>query len=298
MDVYLKFENGIKKGNIELSVEISPEEFLARLRTSIEVIVTPDGIDIDQLLKYNIPTVVTPQFHIGHYEFWFAFQLMVTNSRSIPLMLLYHLERWHNKIRFLNIIEFNTIKIFEKNKPINSDKNADSLFKWMYETRKEYGYATKQEQAKKKHVIDIAYEEINYKTHEDQLKKTIHFDESIIQPLAKILLQYLKNPKDQFELIKALNGEIIKKPIKIKCPMGEFGFLIGLLKNPPYFYLLNTLDNIRDWINLNFLFFDRRTNEFKKASDSYMRLALAGSKPPVRKRAKELRDLLLPLLMR
>ncbi|MBK6953799.1 MAG: hypothetical protein IPH24_17640 [Crocinitomicaceae bacterium] len=111
--VYLQIEKEINEGKIKYSSEISGAEYLERLKTSIEVILEPDGVDVDQLLALKIPVVITPRFHIAQYEFWFAFQLTVINYRKIPFMLLYHFERWQNNIHFLNLLEFQIDTIYE-----------------------------------------------------------------------------------------------------------------------------------------------------------------------------------------
>ncbi len=304
IDVYLKFETGIKKGSIKYPGEISPDEFLMRLRTSIEVILKPDRIDIEQLLKFNIPAVVTPRFNNGHYDFWFAFQLMVTNPRIIPLMLLYHLERWQNNISFLNTLEFNIIKLFELNRPAESDRHADYLFQWMYEMRKKYGYQSKQKQSKKNQVIDIPY--INL-TKEDissgaevniQSTSILLVKEELIEPIAQVFKQFLFNAKEYKNLIAAFKGEQLKKPIELTCKVNEFGYLISKLKAEPLNCILNKVDKIRDWAVLNFKFFSSKPPNTEKPSPSYMRAALVGSRPPLKKRRKELDDLIQGLANR
>lgn len=304
--VYLQIEKEINEGKIQYSTEITGEAYLERLKTSIEVILEPDGVDVDQLLALKIPVVITPRFHVAQYQFWFAFQLMVINYRKIPFMLLYHFERWQNNVHFLNALEFDIIDIFERNNPKEKNQNADALFSWMYEARKQFGYSTKSKSDNNNQVIDIKYEEADGRPETVDITDTVVAEEAkvsrqtitvlireeVIHQLTEIFRQFLFAQKDSEKLIKALKGNSLKKPIRLTCNISEFGYLISKLKAAPYSCILSRVDKLAAWGTLNFNFFSNRTGEYESASGSYLRAALVGSRPPGIKRRKELDKML------
>lgn len=304
--VYLQIEKEINEGKIQYSTEIKGEEYLERLKTKIEVILEPDGVDVDQLLALKIPVVITPRFHMAQYQFWFAFQLIVFNYRKIPFMLLYHFERWQNNVHFVNALEFNIIDIFERNIPKEKNQNADALFSWTYEARKQFGYSTKSKPDDKNQVIDIKYEEIDgmpetvditdtlvaEETKVSDQAITVLIREEVTEQLTQIFRQFLYAQKDSEKLITALKGNSLKKPIRLTCNISEFGYLISKLKKAPYSCIFSKVEKLEAWGTLNFKFFSNRTGEYESASRSYLRAALVGSRPPEFKRRKELDKML------
>ncbi|MGB1104695.1 MAG: hypothetical protein ACPG21_13875 [Crocinitomicaceae bacterium] len=286
---YLQFKKGIKSGKLKFPEEINSDLILEKLLSSINRITKKDRVDADLLVASKTSAVIIPQYDIGEYTFWFGMQLIVTNHNRIPLMLTYHLNRWKDKISFLDRLEFLIASIFEKNVPENLDKNADAIFNWLSIQRLNVGYYSNlkpQDSSKVRNpegtaydppTIDISYLDI---PNEDKKAKTIYIKENYIDDISDFLNPFLHDSIDLHKLKIALKGEKIDEPIRIKSKRNEFGYFMGLLKNPKYELSFSTFECIRDWMCESFTFFDKKTNDYVVPKKPYLLKAVNGTKPP------------------
>ncbi|MBK9192729.1 MAG: hypothetical protein IPM77_15210 [Crocinitomicaceae bacterium] len=251
LNTFISFKQNISNNTFEITANINAAEYLDRLWESIKVIVQPDDIDLDQMLQSKIPIVITPRYSLGHYEFWFAFQLMITNFRKIPLLLEYHLERWKGSIQFLNTLEFHILSIYEQNKPSNVENVTDTLYAWIVTRRKQFGFE-KIKNVEDAVIIDEFYNVEVKEFQSKDLSKPLIMDQTILPDLLEILTKYLfdLNEKDKLEIL--LNGGSLTAPLKLNCFGNSIGFALITLKDKGK--IISTKSSIGVWLQNNFLF--------------------------------------------
>ena len=265
--------------NAKLSIDTSEKgaakkkDFLERLNYSIKQIIYSDKENYD--LKFedyeSLPSyVITPNNDFDNYIYWLGLFLLSNPSFKTNLILEYHYNRWINKMKFLNCVEFYVLDSIDDNSFIENEAVVKSTSDWILFKRLEIGYSNsgqskKTKKKKNKDIILINNLEYNTKENkspemgdesksstENNISVKIVFADKVGEALSSVLSLRLfdKNDSENLEEL-LLNGES-NGLIGLSIPQLDLiGLFKDLMDSGGYFYTKNKR-KVAQWICLNF----------------------------------------------
>ncbi|NUM51281.1 MAG: hypothetical protein HUU48_09205 [Flavobacteriales bacterium] len=319
---FLNVEKIILSSREKYLLTISKKEYIVRLKENMEYLLTDKGIDVPFVLEHKLPVVIKPQIDSQSYEYWLALHLMTIDEEVIPLVLLFHYDKWNRSLRFINLVEFIVFRIFQINKPFSLKKKASTILNWITLMRYKYGYSLSpnkqpnKEGGKTKNddaLNDEYKSNSEIKTYpiilpsnggpekeNDQLdtlsqynlsilEQGISIDKEIIKRLGKILIKKANDKKQLSVLISLLQGKSIENAIPFNCAGNTICDVFLRLKDVQK--IVNTKSHIGKWIKKNFLFKNNKKG-YISLTDSYIHQAMCGQKKPTRNSRIDISSLL------
>ena len=245
--------------------------------------------DLDKLGK-SWHIVFTPGKDRDNFIYWYALMLVTYDTSGVRLPLLYHKEKWSNKVKYLNIVEFVIRDIITNMDLIDSKEIVGEINKWLYEMRLKHGYKDSQSSslANKTAEKDTALPNSNYNDINDDLSQALLFVDSWYQvQLLKYITDRCKNKSDIKLVDKIIKSEGPSKPIPLTINANEIIYVFrylyehGKITKPSQ---QSDLENkIIEW-------FTCRGNKYQPIKLSYSKKAFRGQADPKAKKIDQIKD--------
>ena len=280
VNIYHLLENKLSIDTSEKG-EAKKKDFLDRLDFSVIQILSSNKEDYDinfKNYKSLPPYVITPNNDFDNYIYWLGLFLLSNPSYKTNFILEYHYNRWSNKMKFLNCIEFYIIDSVTNNDFIKDEMVLKTITKWVYSKRLVIGYfssetnktnnsnqSTKTKEKKNPDIIEINQIEYVQKVNkspemgdesvsstEKNISASIVFADKVGEVLLSVLSVRLFDKSDYKNLEELLlngksNGLIGLSITKLD--------LIGLFKdliNTEAFIYIRNKRKVAKWICSNF----------------------------------------------
>lgn len=293
VNIYHIIDNKLSNDTSEKGVAIK-NDFLERLSYSIKQIILSDKENYNLIFEeYEaLPSyVITPNNDFDNYIYWLGLFLLANSSYKTNFILEYHYNRWANKMKFLNCIEFYIIDSITNNDFIKDGMVLETITEWVYSKRLVIGYfssetnktnnsnqSTKTKEKKNTDIIEINQIEYVQKVNispemgdesisstEKNISASIVFADKVGEVLLSVLSARLFDKNDSKNLEELLlNG---KSNGLIGLSMSKLD-LIGLFKDlidaGGYIYI-GRKNKVAEWLSSNF----KTENSQKKSKGEF-----------------------------
>jgi hypothetical protein len=277
INIYHLLENKLSN-DTSVKGAAKKKDFLERLSYSIKQIIQSDkeNYDLKEVDYESLPSyVITPKNNFDNYIFWLGLFLLSNPSYKTNLILEYHHNRWTNKMKFLNSVEFYILDRINKNDFIKDELVLKTVSEWILFKRLNIGYLssntdsskddTKNKAKTNKNLILINknhYETEDAKSpemcdesissSEKNISVSIVFADKVGEVLLSVLSLRLFDKKDFNNLEELLINGNSKGIIAISIPQLDFVCLFkDLIDAGGYIYIGNKR-KVAKWICSNF----------------------------------------------
>lgn len=292
INIYHLLDNKLSNDTSEKGAA-KKKDFLERLSYSIKQIIESDkgNDDLKVVDCESIPSyVITPKNNFDNYIFWLGLFLLSNPSYKTNLILEYHHNRWTNKMKFLNSVEFYILDRINKNDFIKDELVLKTVSEWILFKRLNVGYLfsntdsskddTKNKAKTNKNLILInkkQYETEDIKSPEegDPLESAtenqlapIRFSNKIVIDLFCEFIKEISGELDEMKIITILNFKPSKNKIKLIVKLTDFLNVVKALQVNDYLiggYGIQKI--IAKWIHTNFEF--SKTFDYKPLYKEY-----------------------------
>ena len=280
INIYHLLDNKLSDDTSEKG-EAKKKDFLERLSYSIKQIIesNKENYNLKEEDYETLPSyVITPNNDFDNYIFWLGLFLLSNPSFKTNLILEYHYNRWTNKMKFLNSVEFYVLDNISNNDFIKDELVLKTITEWVYSKRLVIGYfsfetnntnnsnqSTKTKEKKNPDIIEINQIEYVQKENkspemgdesvsstEKNISASIVFADKVGEVLLSVLSERLFDKKDIKNLKELLINGNSKGIIAISIPQLDFVCLFkDLIDAGGYIYIGNKR-KVAKWICSNF----------------------------------------------
>jgi len=133
INIYNLLDNKLSKDTSEKG-KANKKDFLERLKYSIKVIIH-NHYDIYNIDKLNFTRlnkfILSPKNDFDNYIYWLGLFLLSNPDHKTRLILEYHFNRWDDKIKFLNCVEFYILDGVGDNSFIKDERVVQAVSDWV-----------------------------------------------------------------------------------------------------------------------------------------------------------------------
>ncbi len=279
---FFKLKELVELGPEQAKPGATKSEYIERLQIALEAYLIFEKIDIDEVLPNKLPIVVRPSNGVGQYESWMALQLITTGHRLIPLMLDYHFQQWRQDAKFLDILEFHIIPMFESKKPTELTLASDTIYQWLRNERKKQNSdpsVTKRSYGGQEVLTPEEVQEIA--TPDIIIEPAIRIKKELIDDLTDYISTGLRdaNQKDDLRLI--MQGKKPNNLCTLEWKINYFGFVFYRLKENELGYIFESDLRIAEWFSAHILFYDKKTGKAAPAGKAYLKKCIDCTRRPM-----------------
>jgi hypothetical protein len=279
---FFKLKELVESGPELTKTGITKSEYIERLQFALEAYLKFEKHDIEVVLTNKLPIVVRPTNGIGQYESWMTFQLMITNHRLIPLMLDYHFQQWRHDSKFLDILEFHIIPMFDSKKPTELTLATDTIYHWLRSERKKQSSDSNVTKRSYDGLQVLTAEEIEeFDTLDIIMKPAINIKKELIDDLTEYIATGLQDPNQKEDLRLILQGKKPNNQCTIEWNRNYFGFVMYRLKEKDPGYILESDMKLAEWFSTHILFYDKETGKAKLAGKDYLKKCIDCTRRPI-----------------
>ena len=258
VNIYHLLENKLSIDTSEKG-EVKKKDFLERLDSSIKHIIEIDkenyNLKVDDF--ESLPSyVITPNNDFDNYIFWLGLFLLSNPSYKTNLILEYHHNRWVNKIKFLNCVEFYILDSITKNDYVKDELVLKTLAEWILSKRLAIGYSSSitnninnsNQSNKTKEKKDTDINKINQKEYSTKENKSPEMGDESISSTEKKMFELKFSDKIVFDelltFIKFYSNEVDDKKIKDALEFKSVKEKIIIHTKPKFFInIIKELEN-------------------------------------------------------
>ena len=286
VDIYIKHVKRLRQ-DIKLSY-FERKSRIQSLKYAVEAVLISQGLNSKKVIEDRYSVMVLPENNPDSFDCWLALYLSVLPSYTIELVLEYYFKRLYYSKIFINRLEFFVISIIEADPHLFNHDLLERISNWILNKR-EMNIA-RIEDFKPKH--STSNESKIEKPKKDQnTNKGIHMGEVRQAQLYDVLVKYIDVEKHGELLKKALQGKYIHEKIELSLKKISFAFTIYSLKRHDVIYD-EVNENIYNWINQSFSFFNKSTNKRTSISISLLKKVFSGKETPKDNAILDIRKLL------
>ncbi len=285
VNIYHLLDNKLSNDTSEKGVA-KKKDFKERITYSIKQIILTDKENYNlEFEEYEaLPSyVITPKNNFDNYIYWLGLFLLSNPSYKTNLILEYHYNRWTDKMKFLNCVEFYILDSVSNNDFIKDKLVIKTLSEWILFKRLNNGYPssnndtsedetrvkTKTNNKTKSNENLILIDKTHYETKDlkspeqgDPLDSSTENNLSSLKFSNIIVIEkfcrFIKensNEEDEININTILNFKGTKNKIKLLMKLNNFLNLVKAFEINNYIIGGNAiLKNTAKWIHTNFEF--------------------------------------------
>lgn len=285
INIYHLLDNKLSDDTSEKG-EAKKKDFLERLSYSIKQIIesNKENYNLKEEDYETLPYyVITPNNDFDNYIFWLGLFLLSNPSFKTNLILEYHYDRWTNKMKFLNSVEFYVLDNISNNDFIKDELVLKTITEWILFKRLNNGYTssntdtsedetrnkTKTNNKTKSNENLILIDKSHYETKDvkspeygDPLESSTENQLTSLKFSNKIVIEkfcdFIKensNEEDEININAILNFKDTKNKIKLLMKLNNFLNLVKAFDINNFLIGGNALlKTTATWIHTNFEF--------------------------------------------
>lgn len=258
VNIYHLIDNKLSNDTSEKGAA-KKKDFLDRLSFSVIQIISSNKEHYDINFKKHKslpPYVITPNNDFDNYIYWLGLFLLSNPSFKTNFILEYHYNRWANKMKFLNCVEFYILDSVNNNEFIKDDLVLKILSEWILSKRLAIGYSSSEtnninnsNQSKKtKEKKDTDINKINQKEYTTTENKSPEKGDESISSTEKKIFELKFSDKIVFDelltFIKLYSNEVDDKKIKEALEFKSVKEKIIIHTKPKFFInIIKELEN-------------------------------------------------------